>query len=62
MSDVKIDIYNSIGQKAASLVSKEQPAGYYKVQFDASGFASGIYFYRIQAGDFSRIRKMVLLR
>ena len=44
------------------VIDKEQPAGNYEVEFDASGLTSGIYFYRIQAGDYTESKKMVLLR
>jgi hypothetical protein len=44
------------------IVNKDYEAGYHKVEFNAIGYASGIYFYRIVAGDFVEIKKMVLLR
>jgi hypothetical protein len=59
---VNLIIYNSIGQMIAILVSKKQYAGSYQVEWDASGFASGIYYYIIKAGDFRAVRKMILLR
>jgi hypothetical protein len=59
---VKLDIFNILGQKVASPVNEIQPAGTYVTQFDGSNFASGIYFYRVQAGDFHQVRKMVLIR
>jgi pimeloyl-ACP methyl ester carboxylesterase len=61
-NEVEISIYNLLGQKVAKLVSKKQNAGYHQVEWDASGFASGIYYYRIQAGEFQNVKKMVLLR
>jgi len=51
-----------VGQKVATLVDGEQKAGYRIAKWDASPFASGIYFYRIQAGDFVQTTKMVLLK
>jgi hypothetical protein len=50
-SKVELSIYNLLGQRVATLVSQKQPAGTYSVQWDASGFASGVYLYRLEAGD-----------
>jgi len=61
-NDVELSIYNLLGQKIVTLVSGRQAAGYYQVGWDASGFASGIYYYHIHAGEFQEIKKMVLLR
>ena len=60
--EVSLTIYNLLGQEIVRLVSEVQQAGYHKVIWDASDFASGIYFYRLQAGDFVQTRKMVLLK
>jgi flagellar hook assembly protein FlgD len=46
-SQVELSIYNLLGQKVATLVSEKQPAGVYEVQWDASGFSSGVYFYQL---------------
>ena len=51
-----------LGQKVATLVSEKQEAGYYQVDWDASGFSSGIYFYVLQAGDYRDVKKMVLIK
>jgi hypothetical protein len=61
-SDVKIEVYNILGQKVATLLDTKKPAGYHTIDFDASNFASGIYLYRIQAGNFVKIKKMVLMK
>lgn len=61
-SDVELSIYNLLGQKIATPVSKYQPAGIYNVQWDATGFASGVYLYKLQVGDFVETKKMILLR
>jgi hypothetical protein len=61
-SDVELSIYNLLGQKIATLVSEKQKAGYHQVEWDASGFASGIYYYRIEAGEFQDVKKMILIR
>ena len=60
---VELSIYNILGQKVSTLVNRKQKAGSYKVEWDASGFASGIYFYHLSTdkGDI-KTRKLVLLR
>jgi hypothetical protein len=59
---VDLSIYNVLGQKVATLVNKKQPAGSYKVQWDASSISSGIFYYYLGAGDFREVKKMVLLK
>jgi len=59
---VELSIYNLLGQKIATLVSEKQKDGYHQVQWDASRFSSGIYYYRIEAGEFQDVKKMILLR
>jgi hypothetical protein len=61
-SDVSIKVYNMLGKEVANLVSGDKQAGYYQVSFDASNIASGIYFYRIIAGDFIKTYKMVIVK
>jgi len=62
VSDVELGIYNMLGQKIAVLVSERQSAGSYQVQWDASQFSSGVYYYRIEAGEFQDVKKMVLIK
>jgi hypothetical protein len=59
---VTLTVYNTLGQRIAELVNGPQDAGYHEVKFDASGLASGAYFYRLQAGTFIQTRKLLLLR
>jgi hypothetical protein len=59
---VTLDVYNSIGQKVATLVNETKTAGNYTVNFDASDLTSGIYFYKINAGSFTETKKMILLK
>lgn len=59
---VSLKVYNILGIEVASLVNEEKPAGKYEVKFDGNNFASGIYFYRLKAGNFIQVRKMILLK
>ena len=59
---VRLIIYDILGREIATLVNENKKPGYYEVEFDASGFSSGIYYYRIQAGDFVAVKKMILLK
>ena len=61
-SIVKVDIYNILGQKVATIIDRELRAGRHEVEFDGSGFASGIYFYRLNAGESVQTRKMLLIK
>ncbi len=57
-----LSIYNLLGEKVATLVDGFQPAGYYKVQFDASEFGSGMYLYVLESGSSREVQKMTLLK
>jgi hypothetical protein len=59
---VSLKVYDILGSEVTTLVNKEQPAGSYEVNFDASKLSSGIYFYRLQAGSFIDTKKMVLIK
>jgi Secretion system C-terminal sorting domain len=59
---VTLDVYNSIGQKVATLVNETKTAGTYAVDFNASNLTSGIYFYKISSGNFTETKKMILLK
>ncbi len=62
-SDVKLKVYNLLGQEVVSLIDGEMKAGYHKVKFDAtSGLASGVYLYKIHAGEYSAVKKLMLLK
>ena len=56
-----LTVFNTLGQQVAPLQNGEQEAGYHQVKFDGSGLSSGVYFYRIQAGDFVQTRKLLLI-
>lgn len=59
---VTVKIYDMLGREVAMLVNQSQKAGYYSVVWNASQVSSGIYFYKMNAGDFSSIKKMVVLK
>jgi photosystem II stability/assembly factor-like uncharacterized protein len=59
---VTIVVYDILGRVVKSLVNEFKEAGAYSVTFDGTGLASGVYFYRIEAGDFAASRKMVLVK
>ena len=60
--DVSLVVYNIRGEEVARLLSGTVPAGNHRVIWDASSLASGIYIYRLRAGDYIETRKMVLLK
>ena len=57
-----LKVYDDLGREVAALVNEEKPTGSYVVEFDASNLASGIYFYKLQAGKYIETKKMVLLK
>ncbi len=59
---VSINIYDVLGNEVAALINEVKPAGSYELQFDASALTSGVYFYRLQAGDFIDVKKMILMK
>ncbi|MBK8944725.1 MAG: T9SS type A sorting domain-containing protein [Ignavibacteriae bacterium] len=61
-SNVKIIIYDILGKEVATLVNENQSAGEYEVNFSASNLSSGTYIYRLQVGEFSQTKKMILIK
>jgi hypothetical protein len=61
-SMVTIEIYDIQGRKVNKIQSGLQPAGYHQVIWDAEEFSSGVYLYKLQAGDYSEVKKMVLVK
>jgi hypothetical protein len=61
-ANVKLTVFNVLGQETATLVDEPRPAGIHTVRFDGSRLASGLYFYRLQAGTYVEMKKLVLIR
>ncbi len=61
-SDVRLDIYNILGQNVATLVDEYRQAGTHEVTWNANGIASGVYFYRLTAGEYTDTKRMLLLK
>jgi hypothetical protein len=57
-----LKIYDAVGSEVYSLVNEQLYAGIYEVQWDASGYPSGVYYYKLTAGDFSETKKMILIK
>ncbi len=62
MSKVSLTLFNLLGEEVTTLVNEEKSAGNYTVEFNAANLPSGVYFYRIQAGNFVETKKMVLMK
>jgi hypothetical protein len=61
-SKVKLEVFNVLGERVAVLKDEVMPAGVHVVEFNATGLSSGVYFYRLTAGDFVATKKMVLMK
>ncbi|MFN4111058.1 MAG: T9SS type A sorting domain-containing protein, partial [Ignavibacteria bacterium] len=59
---VELSVFNLLGEKVETLIDKELDAGKHFIDFDASKLSSGMYFYKIEAGEFTSIKKMVLVK
>jgi hypothetical protein len=57
-----VKVYDVLGRDVKTLVNEVKPPGSYTVQFDGSGLSSGLYFYRLQAGDFVQTKKMLVVK
>lgn len=60
--NVQLRVYDILGTEVATLVNEDKPAGSYEVNFNASEFSSGVYFYKLQTGEFSSTKKMILIK
>jgi hypothetical protein len=61
-SDMELSVFDMNGHKVSTLINGFRDAGYHEINWDASGFTSGIYFYRLTAGDFVETKKMILMK
>ena len=61
-SPVTLTVYNTLGQEVATLVNETKAAGVYTVEFDAENLAGGVYCYRMQAGNFVEVKRLIVLR
>ena len=61
-SVVKLGVYDILGREVSVLVNDRRDAGVYEVKFDGSNLASGVYFYRLQAGDFVQSKSRMILK
>jgi len=59
---VSLEIFDLLGRRVALLADGIKPAGFHQVEFDASGYASGLYIYRLRAGDIIKSRQMILMK
>jgi 5'-nucleotidase / UDP-sugar diphosphatase len=59
---VSLKVYDILGNEVATIINRELPAGNYKYQWNASGLASGVYIYRLQAGSFIDTKKLILMK
>ena len=59
---VSLKVYNLLGQEVATLVNKEMALGNYTVNFSANGLSSGVYLYKLSAGNYSQTKKMLLMK
>lgn len=59
---VSLKVYDVLGSEIKTLINEFKQSGYHQVEFNASGIPSGVYFYKIQAGNFSSVKKMILAR
>ena len=59
---LRLDVYDILGRKIATLVNKKQQPGNYEITFDGSRFPSGIYLYRLQAGSYVSVKKLVIMK
>jgi hypothetical protein len=61
-SQVSLKVYNVVGQEVLTMVNSFQGTGSYSVRFDASNLASGLYLYRLSAGNYTQVKTMLLIK
>ena len=62
VKNVTLTVYDILGREVAILVNEKQKPGNYEVEFDAGEYPSGVYFYRLNASNYSNVKKMILLK
>jgi hypothetical protein len=62
LSEAKLLIYDILGREAETLVNEQLNAGTYEVEWDASNYPGGVYYYILKAGDFTQTKKMILVK
>jgi len=62
LRNVQLKVYDMLGREVVTLLNKYQSPGNYRLDFDASSLSSGIYYYRLMAGEFVETKKMILLK
>ena len=59
---VRLEVFDIVGRNVSTLINTQKEAGFHSVQFNGSGLSSGVYLYRIQAGDFVQVKKLLLVK
>lgn len=62
LSTITLKVYDILGNEIATLINEQKAPGYYEMDFNASNYASGVYIYRLQSGNFISIKKMMVLK
>jgi hypothetical protein len=60
--DVTLKVFDVLGNEVATLINENQPAGNYDITFDAANLSSGVYYYTLQAGEFTSTKKLMLMK
>jgi hypothetical protein len=61
-TEVRLNVYNTLGQEVAEIINGRLKEGYHEVDFDAVNLTSGIYFYRLEADKFVDVKKMIIIK
>ena len=61
-TDLRLSVYNSLGQEVAQILNSRLKEGYHEVNFEAVSLTSGIYFYRLEADKFIDVKKMIIIK
>ncbi|MFH1197990.1 MAG: T9SS type A sorting domain-containing protein [bacterium] len=62
ISNVSLKIFDALGREVATLVNERQTAGTHQIKFDGTSLSSGVYFYKLQAGEYSDVKKFVMMK